>query len=185
MVVDVYFNQIKETTNQSNNGTSPAVNKMVLENKKKKAEIISRNKGPWSKRNNGGRIKLKCKNCREMISNHHYSWHMEVCKQFFKHIRKIGKENWQCKICSKEVKKRISLYQHLRKKHPDEISQNKNANTAKNLISAKTNCLDNDVTKVQNVNHSNEGHQNQETSGLKCHICFEVQNSVDDTIKVG
>ena len=138
MVVDTYFNQIKETTNQSINEILPVLNKMVFENENKKAKIMLRKTEPWNKRYNGGRIKLKCKNGGEMISNHHYSWHMEVCKQFFMHIRKIGKENWQCKICSKEVKKRISLYVHLRKKHPEENCQNKIANMNLNFVIKET-----------------------------------------------
>ena len=161
MVVDIYFNHIKETSNQRIDGTSPVTNKMVFENGNKKAKVMSKKEEPLGKRYTGGRIKLKCKNCGEMIANHHYAWHMEVCKQFFKHIRKIGKENWQCKICSKEVKKRLSLNAHLRQKHPDEVSQNKNVSKAKNLNSAENNFLENDVTNVDHTNKGQTGHQNQ------------------------
>ena len=152
LVVDItYFNQIKETTNQRIIGTSPVLNKMVFLNENKKAQVMSNKDEPWSKRYTGGRIKLKCKNCGEMITNHHYSWHMEACIQFFKHIRKIG-SLYQCKICSNKVRKRVALYEHLRKYHPEEICQNKNASM--NLKHVKTKCLEKTKPRVQNVNQS-------------------------------
>ena len=164
MVVDIYFNQIKETTNQRIVGTSPVINKMVFENGNKKAKVMSKKEEPLGQRYTGGRIKLKCKNCGEMISNHHYAWHMEVCKQFFKHIRKIG-SLYQCKICSNKMRKRVALYGHLRKYHPEEICQNKTANM--NLKLVQTKCLESITPKVQNVNNTNVQNKGKNITEMK------------------
>ena len=79
----------------------------------------SKNEQPLEKIESRKSNKKKCENCNENILVYHYHNHVNLCKLYFKHIRKV--DDWyQCSICLDEFPGSSSIFSHMSKNHFDD-----------------------------------------------------------------
>ena len=76
----------------------------------------SKNEQPLERIESRNLNKRKCENCKEKTLLHHYHNHVNLCKLYFKHIRKV--DDWyQCSICLDEFPGSSSIFSHMSKNH--------------------------------------------------------------------
>ena len=79
----------------------------------------SKNEQPLERIESRNLNKRKCENCKEKTLLHHYHNHVNLCKLYFKHIRKV--DDWyQCSICLDEFPGSSSNFSHTSNNHFNE-----------------------------------------------------------------
>ena len=70
-------------------------------------------------------LETKCMSCKEMVNHRNLIRHLKACEiysPFFKKDQNI----YNCNLCRSNISSRGEMYKHIRKKHIDEISNEKN-----------------------------------------------------------
>ena len=116
----------------------------------------------------------KCMNCKEMVNHRNLKKHLKAC-ELYGHVFKKNQNICNCNLCPYNTSSRSEMHRHIRIKHIDEISIEKNPfsfNSEGNIqsISDQKNCL----YCLEMVNKNDWDKHNE--------LCIEASKYVDEQI---
>ena len=83
---------------------------------------LKENSTVLKKLKNNAAHEVKCDSCNEMVNARMSNKHFGICKLYIKFIKKSSNE-YSCNLCSYKNSDRSQVYNHIRRKHENELKK--------------------------------------------------------------